>query len=159
MPALWFPRDQREILNRRDNTTGLETDLRRRDVGLSQEWALPWRWEGDVQDPDGKTPFKLTCNDTLQQAGLPYIVRIRETVHRGLINNNKCSYRVYLEWCPYKDLPVLIDSCRNANDWIPEPFIWYIMEALAIAGCYMEEGKSPDSTSALHPNWEQIVHR
>jgi hypothetical protein len=46
MPALWFPRDQREILNRRDNTTGLETDLSRGGVGLSQDdgqglW-LPW---------------------------------------------------------------------------------------------------------------------
>ena len=37
--------------------------------------------------------------------------------------------------------------------------IWYVAEALAIAGCTMEEGSVPNTAARPLANWEQIVHR
>ena len=88
---------------------------------LGRQWSDPCRWEGDIRDPDGKTPYELTCNDASQQLGLPYVVRMREGLHRGLLNNNIFQYKVYLEWCPNKDLGHLMEERRQAAVPIPEP--------------------------------------
>lgn len=131
----------------------------RKDAELSQKaWIEPTHWDGDVRDFDSRLPYELACNDALQRAGLPYVVRIRGEVHQGLMDNEKCKYKVYLEWCPHKDLEDLITH-QPDDSQIPEPFIWYVAEALAIAGCYMHEGGMRDGSSTLDPEWRQIVHR
>ena len=73
------------------------------------EWIDPARWEGDIRDPATKIPFELTCNASLLSvAGLQNVADMREGLHRGLIDNDGCTYKIYLEWCENQDLEQLI---------------------------------------------------
>lgn len=126
-----------------------------------QEWINPARWEGDIRDPATKTPFELTCNASMQSVhGLQNVAQLREAPHRGLIDNEACTYRVYIEWCAGQDLESLIDRHREANMPVPEPMIWYVAEVLAECGIAMEQGRSlPTHPVPILTSWDEIVHR
>ena len=95
----------------------------------------------------------------LRALGLRYVVRIREGIHRGLINNEKQQYRIYLEWCSYNNLSRLIAMCKGADELVPEPMIWNVAESLAIAGVTMARGHVPGAAGGPNPHFHPIVHR
>lgn len=86
----------------------------------AEQWVDPRGWDGDIRMPDQKYPYELACHDALQGLNAPYVVQMRERMHRGLINNKKLQYKVYIEWCSYKDLSRLINEYRTHGMRIPE---------------------------------------
>lgn len=132
----------------------------RKDMFLTEgEWIRPWRWEGDLRDPDAKLPFELTCHRDLQNLGTPYLARMREGVQNDFLDNEKCTYRLYVEWCSHGDLGRLINIARAANKVVPEPFIWNVTKALALGGYSMQHGKLYDGSATVADEWNQIIRR
>lgn len=75
---------------------------------------------------------------------------------------------LYLEYCELGTLQDLIMAYvarndrhpRNPQTYIPERFIWHVLESMASALLYMHHGNSPDKYHAINPkNWPSIVHR
>lgn len=67
--------------------------------------------------------------------------------------------KIFLEYCPFKDLWQLIDTYRVARvrSWLPEPFIWYVLEELLRSAEILEHGTNlvgnePDG-------WRSIIHQ
>ena len=142
----------------------------RKEVQLSEgSWTYPLCWDGDVRNPDTKVPNELSCHSAVMKViGAKNVVRLRGDVHRGLIDNESCTYRIYTEWSQHRDLHELISHYRervqvNATAHMPEPMVWYIAEALADCGHAMELGLIPPPPgfdwSTLRLSWKQIVHR
>ena len=135
--------------------------LYRKDVYFGEAgWIDPKQWEGDMRDPDGKTPNELACHESLLAVTRRYVVGMRESVHRGLIDNDLLTFKVYLEFCRYKDLMDLVieHSQPQHNIRFPEPFVWYVAEALATSGLAMEKGFAM-MDGIQHDDWKEIVHR
>lgn len=131
----------------------------RKDVHLSERsWDDPREWEGDVRDPASKIPNELACHNSLLQVTRRNVVDFRESMHRGLIDNDACRYRLYIEWCQHQNLQDLIDSHRDHPSIVPEPMIWYVAEVLAKCGLAMEKGFAWIDGLA-DDEWKQIVHR
>ena len=126
-------------------------------------WYSPRYFNGDVRDPNSKTPYELACHDALLRVTKRNVVNFREDLHRGLIDHDACTFRLYLEWCQHQDLMDLIGMHAKANDTIAEPFVWYVAEALAECGLVMEHGVASVDELANAGNrerpWGQIVHR
>ena len=71
------------------------------------------------------------------------------------------TYKVYIEWCQHQSLSDLIHMYERANADIPEPFIWCVAEALAIAGYqmannagFMQNGSGPQQADIVHRDWK-----
>ena len=134
----------------------------RKDVYLDEkDWSSPRLWDGDVRDPNTKTPYELACHHALMQVpGLDSVIGMRETLGRGLIDNREMRYRMYLEWAPYGDLHELIEAYRNAPvHHIPEPMLWYTFLCLAECGLAMDNGHVNSQDPEKDPGWRDIVHR
>lgn len=75
---------------------------------------------------------------------------------------------LYLEYCELGTLQDLIKTYLMQNDrypkkaqaYIPERFIWHVLESMASALLYIHHGQSSDKYHAISPkNWPSIVHR
>ncbi|OQO11880.1 hypothetical protein B0A48_03607 [Cryoendolithus antarcticus] len=136
------------------------------------------RWLIDVRDPwwvlDEESrvylPMEIMAIKTLASTKLPkckHIVGVRgwhSDIQQGL-------YRIHTEFCPYGDLSQVVklfaDLTENIHEngvaeneneiaHIPEPALWYILEALCDAGLTLEFGAC---NGARDPDWEKILHR
>jgi hypothetical protein len=74
-----------------------------------------------------------------------------------MIDNDRHTFRYYLQFCLFGDLDTLIEHYREARQFIPEPFIWYVAERLTTAGDCMASGI--DNSDKHIDKWEEIVHR
>ena len=124
------------------------------------DWTDASRFEGDVRDPDNKTPWELACHHAASGVDqMPHVVTMRgdaRYIDRDWIDNERESYKLYLEFCEYGDLDRLIERFRAWNKKIPEAFIWHVAECLTRA-CYgLTTGTLYGDPKA---NWEEIVHR
>ena len=107
-----------------------------------------------------KMPYELSCHEELLAIPtLGNIVRVRNGIHRGLIDNRIQKYRAYLERSPYGDLADLIKLYAEAGEHIPEPMVWCVAESLAICGVAMQKGRTDPNLEEDMPRWEEIVHR
>lgn len=77
-----------------------------------------------MKDPDTKTPFELSCHSALLNVnGADNIARLKQDIHRGLINNDSCAYKLYLAWSPHRDLHTLISYYRDQVNMNPAAHI------------------------------------
>lgn len=129
----------------------------RKDVFLTDKhWYDVRLWEGNVADDNAKVPLELACHDAMMDVPrFQNVIRLRERLHRGLIDHNFTRYKLYLEWSSKRDLEGLIQRYTAAGTHVPEPFIWYVAECLARCGLAMRQG---DPTHA-NRDWTAIVHR
>lgn len=109
----------------------------------AHRWNARWFWSLDQSNNPIPTEAK-TMYDLRSRVGSNYIVRI---LNWRLMARLK-THRIYLEYCPYRDMYYLcepVDGPYSGKDekpkWIPEPFIWYLAEALATVGLLMLLGE------------------
>lgn len=120
------------------------------------EWVYPIKWTGGIRDPN-RMPMELDITHAMSQVhNLAHSVRLRKDPDPSDLNHDTLSYKMYLQWVGGGDLNNLIIRHIQNGSQIPEPFIWYVLEALAECGVAMRQGDgwSPSSTE-----WESIIHR
>ncbi len=75
---------------------------------------------------------------------------------------------LYMEYCELGTLQDLIEKYlkrnrqnpREPHAYIPERFVWHVLESMASALLYIHHGVSPDDYHAIHTkDWSSIVHR
>nr|OQO27371.1 hypothetical protein B0A51_05263 [Rachicladosporium sp. CCFEE 5018] len=137
----------------------------------TQRWLIDVRDPWWVQDNCGVyLPMEIMAMKTLASTALPkckHFVGVRgwhSDIEQGL-------YRIHTEFCPYGDLSQVVklfaDLTENIHEngvaedeneiaHIPEPALWYILEALCDAGLTMEFGAC---NGTRDPEWEKILHR
>jgi hypothetical protein len=77
-------------------------------------WVAPWSWDGNVKDPDTKTHFELSCHSAmLNVQGAKNVVGLRSGIHRALMDNDSCSYRLYTAWNQHRDLQEMINHYQD----------------------------------------------
>ena len=77
------------------------------------------------------------------------------------------SASLYIEFCELGTLQDLIEKYVHRNEqypreqaYIPEPFIWHVLESMTSALVYIHHGILPDGMEVKVPRvWPQIVHR
>jgi hypothetical protein len=59
------------------------------------------------------------------------------------------------------DLGRLVQAYQARGERIPEPFVWYVAEALALCGKAMAQGDVPDEDGEEEypDDWKEVVHR
>lgn len=65
-------------------------------------------------------------------------------------------HRIYMAFYPLRNLVSVVEQAIDANEEIPEPFMWYCAEALATAGATMLQG---DLEANAVSEWRPILHR
>lgn len=85
-------------------------------------WYDPTRWEGDIRSNDNKQPIELVVTDLMEDVrGMEYSVRMRVKPDYQLhLDNQQCSYRMYLEFMGKGDLSALIKAHQAREEQIPE---------------------------------------
>lgn len=88
------------------------------------------------------------------RVGAETVVQIRN----WRIETSERMYRIYMDYCPYGDLCDIVNSMgySGVRTYVPEPFLWYCFECLAIAGLLMERGELERNVVS---DWITIVHR
>ena len=125
------------------------------------KWFDPTRWEGDVRSLHNKMPLELVITQAMHVVpGLENSIGVREAPSRSHVNDMACTYRLYLEFASKGDLFGLINRHKGKQP-IPEPMIWAVAEALALAGKAMFQGTVPDENGheVLPDDWMEVVHR
>ncbi|KAL1304865.1 hypothetical protein AAFC00_003789 [Neodothiora populina] len=76
------------------------------------------------------------------------------------LSSQRDAWRLYLEFCDHQDIDDLIRRHRNAHRprAIPETFIWWVFESLAIAACDMDAPPNLDPARGDPPN-SQVIHQ
>ncbi|KAK4610305.1 hypothetical protein CLAFUW4_13627 [Fulvia fulva] len=65
-------------------------------------------------------------------------------------------WKLFMDFCSYRDLHELIVEYFVQRVDIPEPFIWYVAEQLLLAAQVLLQGGTGANTV---PNWRGIIHR
>lgn len=88
---------------------------------------------------------------------LNHTVQLRVRPRPADVYQTNLSYRLYMQYASYGDLESLIENHIRSvpPQRIPEPFIWYVAEALALAGKAMTYGDLYGQAD----DWKHIIHR
>lgn len=122
--------------------------------------CLLFYWNGEVLDFGERKPWEFTATaDMANIQDLQHTVSLKAAPDTRHIDDELLSYRLYTAWAGFGDLDSLIQRHLQAPvRTVPEPFIWFVAEALAKAGHTMRFGHPTDASSNW--NWgKEIVHR
>lgn len=149
--------------------------LRKDRFGSERTWADMTMWdhtrlndrEDDLRNGDIRLPLEITCHHDLAhilgkwfQQGVDIA-----NLQSFTIDNDVQRWIMYLDYCAYGDLQMLIRAYRTYNDTagnprrsIPEPFLWRTLMWLAIVGLAMEKGHI-EVGDAPSGEWHQVIHQ
>lgn len=144
LAVLWVRLDENGVIQRR---------VVRKDTPVSQAcWTDCTVFHGNLRDPDTRLPLEFHIQKTLQDRPESYYVL---PVYKQETDIKRMLYRMYFPYCPYGDLARLISCYSNEREAMPEPWLWRVFEALALAGLVMEKGGCNEHLD----DWLQVVHR
>ncbi|KAK5137948.1 hypothetical protein LTR08_005744 [Meristemomyces frigidus] len=140
-----------------------------------QQWSSAEFIDGNVRDARGRMPLETACHAAMatvrsrSSSGLPAPAapqRLVPNLYSCTVSDPTRTYSLYMEYCPFGDLAGMIRRYTEADEYIPEPFLWYVFQTLAEAGIAMERGSQSLIASVRRwpadrygkVDWE-IVHR
>jgi serine/threonine protein kinase len=114
-------------------------------------WDTKCNWfvksDGERVPMEVKTMFDLRGRERSE-----YILKILN----WRMSTEKRLLRIYTAFAPLGNLLQLVSRYNEADENIPEPYLWHTFECLAIAGLLMERGEMENNPVS---EWTPIVHR
>ena len=130
----------------------------RKDTYMTEaRWWDPREFEGDVTNDAVKVPWEVATHTAMEAVpDANNIAELRRPFNRNLdMHSDLTMYHLYLRWCPHGDLSLLLKRYVMYQGTVPEPFCWYVFQALAECGLAMEKG----GVDHRAKDWDEIVHR
>lgn len=140
-----------------DDSGSMRQCIVRKDTPVATSaWADATKWQDvDLRDNDLRTrvPIEYHVQKAIQdRPEARYVVRVLKCE----VDAKRQLYRLYLPYCPYGDLEILVEKYRKDDSFLPQPLLWRIFECLVESGLIMERGGISDDA---RPTWSEIVHR
>jgi serine/threonine protein kinase len=117
-------------------------------------WDTECNW---FVEPDGELILMevKTMFDLRGREGSEYILKI---LNWRMSTKNRLL-RIYTAFAPFGNMLQIVWLYDEAEENIPEPYLWHTFECSAIAGLVMERGDTDELERNPPSDWTPIVHR
>ncbi|KXT08345.1 hypothetical protein AC579_9934 [Pseudocercospora musae] len=114
------------------------------------DWIDATKWQGDARE-DG-LPMEYVLHKRLRGTnGGEHFA----DVEGCRVLARRWFYRFVMEYCDQKDAQDLKKRYALWREMVPEPFLWRLLESLALACKAMQDG----ALNAVVVGWQEIIHR
>ena len=137
----------------------------------AHQWGNVNHWYGDPRDVENRMHMEIKIHQVLR--GRQGQEHCAEMLHSE-VKDRRMFYRLYLTFYPHGDLGHLFKEYKEPpkrppgrkgkrqkeeppEDFVPEPFLWSLLETLTEACLLLESGAVEEDEAIA--DWESIVHR
>ena len=138
----------------------------------AHQWKDINHWHGDPRNPASRVHMEIHIQQTIHD--MPGSEHCVNMLHFET-DDERMFYRLYLAYCAHGDLgdilrlynaeePAATGKKRKTSkkdlvpeEFIPEPFLWSVLESLTEACLLLDQGAVEDEDAASE--WQTIVHR
>ena len=106
-----------------------------------------------MRDVQNRLPIEVAYMESLRDGGSGCANGKVVALSHHTTQWAQMAYRLYMPYYPFGDVTNVM--AWHGEDHVPEPFVWWLFEALVEAALCMEQG----DLNAAVADWEAIVHR